>query len=114
MLMDELRIRAAEGTWVVLAGDAVIGESARALELSEPHSPPVIYFPREDLAMVLLDASETTWTCPVKGQAQHFHVSAINGTIRDAGWSFETPGPEAERIAGHIAFASDKVTLRQG
>lgn len=113
MLSDGLRIRAAEGTWVVLAGDAVIGESARALELSEPGSPPVLYFPRDDLAMALLDASETTSLCPVKGQARHFHASGINGAIRDAGWSFESPGPEAERIAGHIAFARDKVTLRQ-
>lgn len=114
MLMDELRIRAAEGTWTVLAGDAVIGESARALELSEPNLPPVLYFPREDLAMALLDPSETESACPIKGRARHFHVTAVHGAILDAGWSFEAPGPEAERIAGHIAFAPEKVTVARG
>lgn len=114
MLLDELRIRAAEGTWVVLAGDAVIGESSRALELSEPNLPPALYFPREDLAMALLDPSDTVSTCPVKGEARHFHIAAAHGLIRDAGWSFEAPGPEAARIAGHIAFALDRVSVVPG
>ena len=114
MLLDELRIRAAEGTWTVLAGGAVIGESARALELTEPALPPVLYFPSEDLALALFDPSETVTTCPVKGAARHFHIATPHGTILDAGWCFEAPGPEAERIAGFIAFASDKVTLARG
>lgn len=111
MLIDELRIRSAGGTWTVLAGDAVIGESARALELSEPDLPAVIYFPREDLAMALFDESDTTTSCPVKGAARHFHIATPHGMLRDAGWSFDAPAPEAARIAGHIAFARDKVLL---
>lgn len=114
LLTEEIRIRAAEGTWVVLAGDAVIGESRRALELSEPDQASVIYFPREDIAMALLDPSATASDCPVKGRAEHFHIATRDGVIADAGWSYPEPGPEARRLAGHVAFARGKVALKQG
>jgi uncharacterized protein (DUF427 family) len=113
MLTDRLRIHAAEGTWVVRAEGAVIGESARAVELVEGHYPPVIYFPREDLGMALLERSDTATTCPFKGEASYFHIATESGLIRDAGWSYETPLPGAARIACHIAFYPDRVTIEQ-
>ena len=112
-MTERLRIHPAGGTWVVRAGGAVIGESEAALELLEGEYPPVIYFPREDLGMAFLDASETTSFCPWKGNARYFHIAGESGAIHDAGWSYEAPKPEAARIAGHIAFYGDKVTLEQ-
>lgn len=111
MLTQGLRIHVAEGTWVVRAGGAVIGESSKALELLEGDYPAVIYFPREDLGMAFIEPSETTSYCPHKGVASYVHIAAKSGLIRDAGWSYEAPKPGAERIAGHIAFYSGKVTL---
>lgn len=113
MLMRRLRIHAAEGTWVVRAGGAVIGESAKALELLEDDYPAVIYFPREDLGMAFLDASDTTSVCPHKGTASYFDIVTKSGPIRDAAWTYETPKPEAERIAGHIAFYPSKATIER-
>lgn len=113
MLTQRLSIHAADGTFVLRAGGAVIGESARALELVEGDYPPVIYFPREDLGMAFLERSDTSSVCPHKGQASYFDISTSAGVIRDAGWSYETPLEGAERIAGHIAFYADKVTVEQ-
>jgi uncharacterized protein (DUF427 family) len=113
MLTERLRIHPAEGTWVLRAGGAVIAESSGALELLEADYPPVIYFPRRDLAMPLLEASDTVSVCPFKGRASYFHLVVKSGAIRDAGWSYERPRPEAARIAGHIAFYREKVTLEQ-
>jgi len=113
MLTQRVRIHAAEGTWVVRAGGAVIGESANALELIEGDYPAVIYFPRDDLGMAFFEASATTSVCPHKGVASYFHIAAKSGLIRDAGWSYEAPTPEAARIAGHIAFYANKVTLER-
>lgn len=113
MLSERIRIHAAEGTWVVRAGGAVIGETDRALELVEGEYPPVIYFPREDLGMAFLEASETRSRCPFKGEAQYWTVAARSGPIRDAGWSYEAPLPGVERIAGHIAFYTDRVTVER-
>ncbi len=113
METTRLWITAAEGTWVVRAGDAVIGESNNALELQEGDGPIVVYFPRDDIGMAFLERSETQSSDAQKGPATHFHIAAKSGLIRDAGWSYETPGPLAARLAGLIAFHETKVTLEQ-
>ncbi len=110
---SRIAVHPAEGTWVVRAGGAVLGESTRALELVENGHEPVIYFPREDLAMAFLEPSETHTRCPFKGDATYWNIAAKSGTIRDAGWSYEEPVPSAEPIAGHIAFYPDQVAVER-
>ena len=112
-MADHIRIRDAAGTWVVRAGGAVIGETARALELSEGDDPPVIYFPRADIAMAFLDPAGTATACPYRGTASHFTIVAKNGPIRDAAWSYETPNAGVAAIAGHLAFHPDKATVER-
>ena len=108
-----ITIRPAEGTWVVRAGGAVIGESSRALELREGSYDPVIYFPREDVAMAFLDRSRKTTTCPHKGEASYFGIVTKSTTIPDAVWSYENPKEGVEGIAGHLAFYPDRIAVEQ-
>lgn len=112
-MSDHIRIRPAEGTWTVRAGGAIIAETTRALELTEGSYPPVIYFPREDIAMALLDRSTRSSTCPYKGEAEYFTVAANSGPIHDAAWSYPAPIPAATAIAGHLAFYPDKATVER-
>ena len=113
MLTERLRIVPAEGTWVVRAGGAVIGESSRALALHEADYPTRIYFPPEDIGMAFLERSATVTRCPLKGEATHWTILATSGPISDAGWSYEAPLAGAERIAGHLAFYADRVAVEQ-
>jgi uncharacterized protein (DUF427 family) len=110
---SRLAIHSAEGTWVIRAGGAVLGETSRALELVETGRTPVIYFPPEDLAMAFFEKSETRSTCPLKGEATYWNIVAKSGTIPDVGWSYENPKPEAARIAGHISFYDRRVMVEQ-
>ena len=112
-MADHIKIRPAEGTWVVRAGGAVIAESDRALELAEGEYTPVIYFPREDIAMAFLEPSETVSTCPHKGKARYFTIQAKSGPLTDAAWSYETPTEGVAGIANHIAFYTSTVTVEQ-
>ncbi|HCQ66635.1 MAG TPA: hypothetical protein DIU07_16460 [Rhodobacteraceae bacterium] len=112
-MSDDIQIRELPGTWVVRAGGAVLGETRKALELSEGSLPPVVYFPRADLAMAMLDPSPTRSTCPKKGEAVYFSIQAKSGPIQDAGWSYETPLDTVSAIAGHIAFFADKATVEE-
>lgn len=112
-MAGEFTIRPGGGLHVVRAGGAVIAESRDVLVLEEPGYDPVVYFPRDDIGMAFLDQSETRTTCPKKGEARYFHIAAKSGRIADAGWSYETPVPEAEPIAGRIAFAHDRVTVER-
>ncbi|MBT8418836.1 MAG: DUF427 domain-containing protein, partial [Silicimonas sp.] len=73
-MAQHITIRPAEGTWTVRAGGAVLGESENALELREGTQPPVIYFPRDDVAMEFLDPSDKSTTCPHRGEATYYSI----------------------------------------
>ena len=112
-MSDHIKIRPAGGTWVVRAGGAVLGESRNALELIEGSYPPVIYFPREDIAMAFLDVTDTKTTCPHKGEATYYSIIAKSGAIRDAAWSYEDPKDAVAEIKGHLAFYPEKVAVEE-
>ncbi len=110
----KITIRKAEGNWSVRAGGAVLGESANAVELTEGDLPPVIYFPREDIAMAFLDESDHKTHCPHKGDARYFSIVTKSTTIQNAAWSYEDPIEDAARIKGLLAFEqNDAVTVER-
>ncbi len=112
-MADHIKIRPAGGTWVVRAGGAVLGESDNALELIEGDLAPVIYIPREDIAMAFLEPSETVSHCPYKGDAKYYSIVAKSGPIADAAWSYEAPKDGVEQITGYLAFYTSKVAVEQ-
>lgn len=112
--MADIKIRKAEGTWVVRAGGAVLGESKNALELSEGDYPAVIYFPREDIAMAFLDESDHSTHCPHKGDASYFSIVTKSQTLENVVWSYENPMEDVARIKDHLAFyPSDTVAVER-
>ncbi len=112
-MSGNITIDTAAGTWVVRAGGAVLGESGDALILHEDGYPDVVYFPRDDIAMAFLDASDTTTTCPHKGEARYFSIQTKSMTLGDAAWSYESPKDGVAQIAGHLAFHGESVTVEQ-
>lgn len=113
-MADHIKIRRAQGTWVVRAGGAILGESREALELTEGSRPFVIYFPRGDIGMAFLDRTETASTCAWKGQASYYSIVTKSKTLKDAAWSYEAPVAGMEAIKDHLAFyATDEVTVER-
>ncbi len=112
-MADHITIRPASGNWTVRAGGAVLGESTAALELQEGDYPPVIYFPRSDIAMAFLEPSDITSTCPYKGKATYYSIVAKSGLIRDAVWSYEDPLDAVAGIKGYLAFYTTKVAVEE-
>ena len=111
MAGPEITIKPAKGTYAVRAQGAVIGESSRALTLTEGEYQPVIYIPRDDLQMVFLDPSDKRTTCPWKGEASYFHLVGKNRVQENVAWSYESPHEGVSDIAGHLAFYPDTVTV---
>ncbi|MDA7425750.1 DUF427 domain-containing protein [Thalassococcus lentus] len=109
-----ITITPAGGTWTIRAGGAVIGETNGALELNEGNLPPVIYFPRDDIAMAFLDSSDKTTECSHKGTASYYSIVAKSKTYENAVWSYESPKDDVAAIAGYLAFhEQDGVTVEQ-
>ena len=113
-MADHIKITPATGTWTVRAGGAVLGETTNALELTEGDYPPVIYFPRDDIAMAFLDATDKISHCPHKGDARYFPIVTKSRTLNNAVWSYEDPKEGVAAIKGHLAFyGMDEITVEQ-
>lgn len=95
--------------------EVVLAESDRALLVRETDHDPVLYLPREDVRLELLEHSETTTRCPFKGDAAYWSVrapGAAGPAVRNVAWSYEAPFPEIAAIAGYLAFDRKRVAAR--
>ena len=97
---------------VVRVGDEIVADSNRPVVLEERGSPTRYYLPRDDVRTDLLRPTERHTTCPYKGQASYWSLTA-GGVVHDnVVWSYETPIPEAQAITGLMCFYNDRVDLR--
>jgi uncharacterized protein (DUF427 family) len=99
------------GLVTVVVGDIVLAESRQALVLREAAYAPVFYFPREAVAMTLLERQAHTTHCPYKGQANAFSAPQLGEGDDDVAWSYEAPYPSVAEIVGHTAFYASRVSV---
>lgn len=89
----------------------VLAESRAPRILFETGLPPRYYLPMPDVRMELLRPSGTQTGCPYKGTAAYWSVE-VNGELhRDLVWSYRSPLPESQKIAGLLCFYSERVDL---
>ncbi len=86
-----------------------IADSDRVIILREPRYQPVCYFPRQDVRMDLLEATDHVTHCPFKGNASYWSLCLEGHRQDNIAWSYLQPQPEAEAIAGYIAFYRDRM-----
>ena len=96
---------------VVRRAGVELARSTRVHALFETGLPTRWYVPRVDVRMDLLTPSDTVTHCPYKGRASHFHARIGDTVVEDVAWSYPTPLPESERIAGLVAFYDGRVTV---
>jgi uncharacterized protein (DUF427 family) len=89
----------------------VLADSPRARVLFETGLIPRWYLPKVDVRMDLLVASDEVTHCPYKGQAEYWSVRVGEEFEENVAWSYRTPLPESERIAGYVAFFDERVDV---
>ncbi len=87
----------------------VVAESKRPMLLFETGLRTRYYLPKTDVRLDLLEHTDTITHCPYKGQAEYWAIRTPTGLKQDLAWSYRTPLPESQRIAGLIAFYNEKV-----
>jgi uncharacterized protein (DUF427 family) len=88
-----------------------VAESDRPVLLDETGLPTRYYLPREDVRSDVLRPSNSETTCPFKGQASYWSVEAGGDVFHDLVWTYETPIPAAEGIAGLLCFYNERVDI---
>ena len=84
-----------------------VAESTSSRMLFETGLPVRYYVPKTHVRMDLLTPTDTVSHCPYKGEAEYWSVAGH----RDLAWSYPTPLPESERIAGLVGFYNEKVDI---
>jgi uncharacterized protein (DUF427 family) len=95
----------------VEVGGLTIAETTQPTLLFETGLPTRYYVPKPHVRMDLLTPTETATHCPYKGQAAYWSVRIGDELVPDIAWSYPTPLPESQKIAGLVCFYPDKVDL---
>ena len=88
-----------------------VAESTSPRLLFETGLPARYYLPKTHVRLDLLISTDTVSHCPYKGQAEYWSVRAGDTVHEDLAWSYRTPLPESQKIAGLIAFYNEKVDI---
>lgn len=97
--------------WRAFFAGHVIADTSDAIILKEAGYKPVIYFPREDVAMEYMSRTAHTTYCPYKGDAAYYTLVMDGQFAENAIWTYEHPYPATAAIDGRLAFFPDKVEV---
>ena len=87
----------------------IVANSTNAHLLHETAHVPVYYFPREDVRMDLMEATELYTFCPFKGEANYWTLKVGDKEVENALWSYEEPFTEALAFKDFVAFYWNKM-----
>jgi uncharacterized protein (DUF427 family) len=94
---------------VVTVAGKVIADTQDTLTLREANYPAVVYVPRKDIDMTLLERTDHATYCPYKGDCAYFSIPAGGERAVNAVWTYENPYETVARIRDHLAFYPDRV-----
>jgi uncharacterized protein (DUF427 family) len=93
---------------VRVAGKLVVNTRS-ALILREASYPPVLYLPRSDADLSLLQRTDHATYCPYKGDCSYYSIPLGGAKSVNAVWTYEEPYAAVEAIKGYLAFYRDRV-----
>lgn len=88
-----------------------VADSHRPVLLFETRLPVRYYLPVEDVDLSLLSETDLVTTCPYKGDARYWSVSAGDRVREDIVWSYPEPVRAVAAIEGRLAFYNEVVDL---
>ena len=100
-----------DGTVRVRLDDIKIAATINGLKMIEGTYSPVYYIPWGDCQKQYFSKSAHTTFCPFKGTASYWDLVIDSKTCGNCVWGYENPLDEMAKIAGYVAFYSEKVSI---
>ncbi|CAM3362506.1 DUF427 domain-containing protein [Deinococcus saxicola] len=85
-------------------GGEKIADTTEAYRVLETSHPPGYYLPPGAFAPGVLARDQGSSMCEFKGAATYWTLSVGGKTAQAAGWSYESPTPAFQEMAGYIAL----------
>ncbi len=95
----------------VVVDGVKVADSNKPTILFETGLPPRFYLPISDVRTDLLVPSSTQTRCPYKGTATYWSLELDGKRHDDLFWTYRTPLPESQKVAGLVSFYNEKVDL---
>jgi uncharacterized protein (DUF427 family) len=95
----------------VIHGGQTIALTLEPLRVLETSHPPVYYLPRDSVVPGVLVPTGRTSFCEFKGVASYFTVAMGTAVAPDAAWSYESPSPGYEAMAGYVSFYPEQLEV---
>jgi uncharacterized protein (DUF427 family) len=93
---------------VIVDGEA-LADTTHPVLLHETGLRTRYYFPRDDVRMDRLVATDLQTTCPFKGDAQYWSARVGDRELTAVAWSYPEPLDGREDIAGLVCFFDERV-----
>jgi len=97
----------------VMLGGEVIADSTRAVRVLETRHSAVVYLPRDDVRMELLERTDHESFCPFKGEASYWTLRAGDQSLENVVWSYEDPFEQVNGLKNYVSFYPDRVELEE-
>jgi uncharacterized protein (DUF427 family) len=95
----------------VVVDGTTVADSRSPRALFETGLPVRWYLPYTDMRRDLLRSSATVTHCPYKGSATYWSLDIDRKIYEDIIWTYRSPLPESQKIAGLACFYNEKVDL---
>jgi uncharacterized protein (DUF427 family) len=96
---------------VVSVAGRIIADTRDALTLRESNYGLVLYFPRKDVDLALLERTDHATYCPCKGEAAYYAIPLGGERSINAVWTYEAPYAWVAEIKDYVAFCLDRVDV---
>ncbi len=99
---------------VVEIDGRTVAESTSPVLVYETGIPVRFYLPQRDVRMSLFDATDTSTTCPFKGEASYWTLRADDGRHPerpDVAWGYKTPLDSVAAIKDLLSFYDSVATI---
>jgi uncharacterized protein (DUF427 family) len=104
-------LEAGSERFVARLGAEVVADSEAVLIVRETNLDPVVYFPRNDVHMELLERTDNETFCPFKGEASYWTVRTGEREEQDAVWSYEDPFDQVAGLKDYVSFFTDRLEV---
>ena len=88
-----------------------LADTGQPTLLFETPLPTRFYMPRSDVAMDLLEPTDSHTVCAYKGRARYWSARIGTDVLTDIAWSYEDPLHEAAPVRDLIAFYTERLDL---